>query len=213
MCARRTGLLKNLQDELSGRSYIKKIDISQPYTAVRLLEDFINQMGGVDLIVINSGIRIENSGLELQPELDTVSVNVSGFIAMANVAVHYFSEKKAGHIVGVSSIAGLRATARSPAYNASKSFISNYMSGLRQRFRGKNIFVTDIRPGFVDTTMIENVKLKFWVATPAKTADQIMLAIQKKKKVVYVTRRWAVIAMVVKVLPEWLYNLIYSRSR
>lgn len=57
------------------------------------------------------------------------------------------------------------------------------------------IFVTDIRPGFVDTAMAKGNGL-FWVAPVEKASKQICTAIQKKKKIVYITRRWKFIAQI-----------------
>jgi short-subunit dehydrogenase len=45
---------------------------------------------------------------------------------------------------------------------------------------------------------------KFWVASPEKAAKQIFKAIRKGKKHVYVTRRWRLIAWLIKILPDWL---------
>ena len=93
-----------------------------------------------------------------------------------------------------------------PAYNASKAFMSNYLEGLRVRARtaGLPILVSDIRPGFVDTAMAQGKGL-FWVASPQKAASQIYKAIHCQAKHAYVTKRWSVIAWLLKVLPAFLY--------
>jgi short-subunit dehydrogenase len=61
------------------------------------------------------------------------------------------------------------------------------------------VFVTDIRPGLVDTQMAKGEGL-FWVMPVEKTAKQIYKAIVGKKKVAYVTKRWRLIAAVLKLL-------------
>lgn len=212
LVARRLEILEKLQNDISSKTYIAKIDISKYEEAALLLDRLISEMGSVDLIIINSGIRIANPEFDLSPELKTIDVNVSGFVAMANVSVKHFLKQNRGHLVGISSIASIKGAWKSSAYNASKSFVSNYMQGLRQRLFDTDISVTDIRPGFVETPMISNVKRKFWVATPQKAASQILSAVKKKKKVVYVTRRWNLIAALLKLMPESMYNAIYKKA-
>ncbi|MBN2097689.1 MAG: SDR family NAD(P)-dependent oxidoreductase [Candidatus Omnitrophica bacterium] len=207
LAARRFELLRQLQNELSSPTYAQRIDISQPDEAMVLLGELISKMGGMDLIVINSGINTRNFTLDWPGEIDTIKVNVSGFVAMANVALKHFLKQNSGHLVGVSSIAGLRGSAHCPSYNASKAFVSNYLEGLRHRLRKHNIYVTDIRPGLVDTAMIKDNKLRFWVSRPEGAAEQIFQAIKKKKKLAYITRRWHFIAWLLKLLPDWIYRL------
>jgi short-subunit dehydrogenase len=70
-----------------------------------------------------------------------------------------------------------------------------------------NIFVTDIQPGFVDTKMARG-NGQFWVAPVKKAASQIVEAIDKKKWRAYITRRWWLIAQLMKWAPGWLYHRI-----
>jgi short-subunit dehydrogenase len=68
------------------------------------------------------------------------------------------------------------------------------------------IHVTEIRPGFVDTPMTRGQAGMFWVASPEKAALQIINAVQQKRKLVYVTRRWRLIAWLLQSMPDWLYD-------
>jgi len=211
LAARRTALLKELGREIGSKTYVKNIDISDPVPAQKLLRELLDEMGGADLIVINSGISVTNRDFRAEPELETIAVNVSGFAAMMNDAVNYFLEKGNGHITGISSIAGIRGAAPSPAYNASKAFVSNYMEGMRQKLSKTSISVSDIRPGFIDTPLIEGHEWAFWTVTADVAAAQIYGAIRKKKKIAYVPRRWYFIAQLLKILPEFLYHWGYNR--
>ena len=93
-----------------------------------------------------------------------------------------------------------------PAYNASKAFVSNYLQGLRQKFSKLRlpIIVTDVQPGFVDTAMAKGDV--FWVTSPKQAAQQIFDAIRKQKKHVYVSKRWRLVAWLLKAAPDWLYH-------
>jgi short-subunit dehydrogenase len=206
LVGRRLHLLEELKSKLSNPAFIMQIDISDDLKAIDLLEDLIEELGGVDLVVISAGTGFINSDLNWADEKKTIDVNVLGFAAMANVAYRHFEKVSRGHLVGISSVAAIRGSSEAPAYNASKAFISNYLEGLRIRAlkAGLPITVTDIKPGFVDTAMAKGEGL-FWVAPQQKAAQQIYEAIQSKARHAYVTKRWALIGWLLRVLPGFLY--------
>jgi len=202
---RRLDLLESLKRELPGECFIASMDLTDSYKAVTVLQDLLKQMGDVNIVVINAGTGSNEPTFPLAGELDTVAVNVVGFTALANVAYHYFSDKAEGHIVATSSIMALRG-GPCPSYNASKAYISSYLEGIycKSRLQGKNISVTDIRPGYVDTGMAKGKGI-FWMAPVEKAACQILEAIQRKRRIVYVTKRWSIIAAILKIMPVQLY--------
>jgi short-subunit dehydrogenase len=206
LVARRLNLLKELADELSAPVWTKSVDLTDPPQAMSLLRELIREMNDVELIVVSAGTGFLNFDLNWAHERDTVAVNVLGFCAAVNVAISYFKTRDSGHLVGISSVAGLRGNREAPAYSASKAFVSNYLDGVRQMVckRQLPIVVTDVQPGFVDTAMAKGGGL-FWVATPREAAQQIFDAIRKRREHVYVTRRWRLIAWFLKIAPDWLY--------
>ncbi|RMG31032.1 MAG: SDR family NAD(P)-dependent oxidoreductase [Methanobacteriota archaeon] len=155
---------------------------------------------------MNSGVGTIDPSWESEKQV--IEVNVIGFVALANWAMEYFKERGGGHIVGISSIAALKGYGRTPAYCASKAFISTYMQGLQQRSNKKRmgITVTDVKPGFVATPMTEKNKGMFWVAPVEKAARQIYQAIAKRKRHAYITRRWRLVAWAIKAMPDRLYE-------
>jgi len=207
LTGRRTNLLAEIKNGLHDPVFIRQMDVADHTGAMAALEDLIEEMGGVDLIVISAGVGFINPELDWQNEKSTIDVNVAGFTAMANVAFCHFVQTGRGHLVAISSIAAIRGSGEAPAYNASKAFISNYLQGLRTKSLKARlpIHITDIQPGLVDTAMAKGDGL-FWVAPPEKAARQIYRAIQRKTKHAYVTKRWALIACLLKVLPDCLYT-------
>jgi short-subunit dehydrogenase len=205
LAARRLPLLQTLQSEIGQGAFIKQIDVSDASKVALLLSELIGEMGGIDLMVISAGTGYINPELEWPKEAETIAVNVTGFAAVANIAMQHFLQQGSGHLVAISSIAALRGSPEAPAYNASKAFESIYLDGLRQkvtRLRAP-ITITDIQPGFVDTEMGKGEGL-FWVASPEKAAEQIYQAIRCKKKHAYVTKRWRLIAWFFKLAPDWM---------
>ena len=183
------------------------MDVCDPDAATTAFNGLVEELGGVDLVVISAGTGAINSDLVWEPEAKTIATNVYGFAAIATAAMKLFIDQGYGHLAAISSIAALRGSREAPAYNASKAFVSNYLEGLRVKAARSRlpIYVTDILPGFVDTAMAQGEGL-FWVATPHKAAQQILAAIDAKKRRAYITRRWHLIAWLMKYLPDFLYE-------
>lgn len=209
LAGRRILLLKELKNSLDTDVFIQEMDVSIPGTAETQFLNLIEKLGSVDLVIISAGIGYENAGLDASLELETIDTNVKGFVVIADASYNYFLSLGKGHLVGISSIAALRGNADAPAYNASKAFVSNYLEGLRLKSlkNSLHIIVTDIMPGFVDTKMAKGEGL-FWVSSPEKAAGQIYQSIKDKKSHSYVTRRWRLIAWLMKLIPDQLLKKI-----
>lgn len=205
--ARRVQLLNELRNDAEGKIFVQEIDVRDAESAMKILAEFIQEMDGIDLIVISAGAGDVNNSLSWPLENETIKTNVTGFAAIVNVAMHHFTAKGSGHLVNISSIAALRGGSESPAYNASKAFESNYLEGLRQKVRKTRlpITITDIKPGFVNTAMAKGDGI-FWSAPADKAAMQIYNAIKRKKVHAYITHRWKLIAWILKVMPASIYE-------
>ncbi|HZK03767.1 MAG TPA: SDR family NAD(P)-dependent oxidoreductase [Bacteroidaceae bacterium] len=204
---RRTELLNELKTENPNSYFIKTVDITDLKQTEKSLNELTKEIGGLDLLILSSGIGDINENLDFEIEKRTINTNVLGFTCITNWAFNLFEKQKSGHLVAISSVGGLRGSRHAPAYNATKSFQMNYLEGLRQKAKKLNsdISVTDIRPGFVNTEMAKGDGL-FWVAPVEKASRQIFSAINRKKKVAYVTKRWRFIASILKHLPRPIYD-------
>jgi short-subunit dehydrogenase len=203
---RRETLLSALKATNPDHYVEKSFDITH-LNSNKQLNDLANELGGLNLLIFCSGIGDMNPTLDFGIEKKSIDVNVAGFTQIADWAFTYFEQQGSGHLVAISSIAGIRGIDHAPAYNASKAYQINYLEGLRKKAAKKKIAVavTDIRPGFVNTAMAKGEGL-FWVASPEKAAKQILYAIQQRKRVAYVSRRWVLIAWLLKMLPKWIYE-------
>lgn len=213
LVGRRINLLRSLQKEIYSKTYIKRIDVSKHEKAKRQLEDLIKEMGGLDLIVISVSAYSDINQPELwKSDKKIIDVDLGGFWIMADTAVRHFEKQKSGHLVGISSIDGLRGVATCPVYSGAKSFISRYLEAIRNKMIQNNIsvYVTDIIPGWVN---IEHVNISeqpgaYWVASTEEAGKQIYEAIKTRKKKAYITKRWQIIAWLITITPDWIYNTI-----
>lgn len=207
LTGRRGNLLDELARNLPQPAVVRDFDIAKTESAIEEFKKLIDDMGGVDLIIINAGVGKTNPDLLWDDEKLVIDINVRGFTAMVNVAFNYFKKQGRGHIVGISSILALKGTGRAPAYSASKAFVSSYMDALRRRKARLNlpITVTDIKPGFIDTPMVKDNEYLFWVSPVEKAAQQIHSAIRRKKSRIVITRRWNIVAFLIHLLPDFIF--------
>lgn len=207
---RRTARLEELTRQFDDRIYTSTMNLTDMPNAITQLESLITEMGGMDIIVLNAGVSNFQGTMDWQTERNVIDVNIQGFSALANYSFDYFEEQKRGHIVGVSSIAGLFGYGLSATYNASKAYVSNYLRGYRQRANHSkaNITITDLQPGFVKSEMTDGKKGMFWVAKTNKAAHQMANAIEKRINHAYITKRWRLVAWAIKLSPNWIWNRI-----
>ena len=202
---RRIELLQNLQRVAPEQVEIACFDVTAPGN-IQEIQNLISQLGGLDLLIYCAGFGHPKNELDIASEVDTTRTNVNGFVEIASYAFNFFVEKGSGQIAVISSVAALRGNHLAPAYSASKAFLSNYAEGLnlKAQLLKKAIVVTDVRPGFVKTKPATHNQ--FWASSVEKAAGQICHAIEKKKRVVYISRRWQLVAWIYKFIPFWLYR-------
>src|SRR5277367_2712438 len=74
LAARRLELLLDLQKELKARTFIRQIDVAKTSEAMDLLGSLIQEMGGVELIIINAGVLFNNSEFVWEKEELTIQI-------------------------------------------------------------------------------------------------------------------------------------------
>jgi short-subunit dehydrogenase len=204
-----TGRRQELLDEIAAKypnlvfgihHDIRKIDETE--TIINRVHDKFEQ---IDLIIVNAGIGKFNLELDWDICESVLKTNIVGVAKALTDSYKYFYKQKKGHLVNVSSVASLLGNGANPSYNASKAFQANFVEGLwikSQKSRKSKILVTDIRPGFVDTKLVQGET--FWKADVNIASKQIVSAISNKKKVAYITKRWCLVAFLIKRLPKFL---------
>ena len=207
------GRRAHLLDELYQKYPSKTIPVKADITNLEEIEQTINtlhkELEHIDLTIVCSGVGDINTTLDFDVERPTIDTNVVSWTFVIDMLYHIFEQQDYGHLVAITSAGGLRGEPMAPAYSATKAYQINYMEALRKKAykKGGNIVVTDVRPGLVDTAMAKGEGL-FWVMPVEKVAHQIVAAIRKQKSIVYVTKRWRVLAIINKYLPYCLYKRI-----
>ncbi|APG66273.1 hypothetical protein LPB136_13215 [Tenacibaculum todarodis] len=200
---RRLEKLEELKAQFPSQIIIKQNDIQQIEDLEKVFFEMVEELKTVDLIVQSSGVGFVNPKLEWGKEEQTINTNVLGVTKLYTLAYNLFRKQQFGHLVGISSIASIRGNRSSPVYFSSKAYQKAYLESLyfkTKTIKSKKVFITDIRPGFVDTPMALGEEI-FWMVPVKKAAKQIYTAIKKKKRVAYISKRWRLVAWALKVMP------------
>ena len=199
---RREKLLQEIKATNPENFVVKVNDVTDLNACETLFYDLKNEFKTIDLVVYSSGVGDPNYELAWEKELPTLQTNVTSAVKIYGLAYNLFRKQGYGHLVGISSIASIRGNRHVPAYFGSKAFQANYLESLWMKGKRSKaeIYVTDIQPGFVDTSLA--LGTTFWMASAEKAAKQIYAAIKLKKKKAYITKRWRLVAFVLKIVPS-----------
>ena len=207
VAARREEPLLELKAKAPECVEVMTIDVTKPDAGERL-QNLIQKLGCMDLYFHASGIGKQNRTLEEDIELRTMGTNVLGFTRMIGTAYRYFAKRGTGHIAAITSIAGTKGLGPAPAYSASKALQATYMQSLEQqaRQRGLNIHFTDIRPGFVDTALLNDRFPYPMVMRPESVARDIVRSIYKRRHVRVIDYRYRILTFFWRLIPRWIWR-------
>ena len=207
VAARREAPLQQLKATAPDRVEVMTIDVTQPDAGERLLS-LISQLGGMDLYFHASGIGKQNRTLEADIELHTIDTNAVGFTRMIGTAFRYFAKQGKGHIAAITSIAGTKGLGPAPAYSATKALQNVYLQALEQQAnaRGLNIRFTDIRPGFVDTALLNGDFHYPMMLKPGPVAKEIVRAINRRQHIRVIDWRYRLLTALWRRIPRFVWR-------
>src|SRR3954470_12588541 len=141
-------LAKRIGDE-GGRAVALRTDVSDERQARAFIEHAYEQLGGLDALVNNAGVMLlaPIPGASTEEWRRMIDANVYGVIYCTHAAIDHLIERGSGHVVTVSSVAGVRASAGSAVYNLTKFGVNAFAESLRQELAPHNVRVTVINPG------------------------------------------------------------------
>ena len=204
VAARRVDRLQELH-----AAAVEQIDVTQEEATVRL-QSLISRLGGMDLFFYASGIGKQNRELKADIELATLETNGLGFTRMIGEAYRYFAERGRGHIAAITSIAGTKGLGPAPSYSATKAMQNVYLQALEQQAnaRGLKIRFTDIRPGFVDTALLDGDFHYPMMLKPERVAQKILYAINHHQHIRVIDWKYRLMTAFWRRIPRWLWRRI-----
>ncbi|MFJ3054476.1 SDR family oxidoreductase [Herbaspirillum sp. NPDC087042] len=151
---RMQAIIESIQAE-GGEAIAVQTDVTHEEQVRRLVQAAIDQYGQVDALLNNAGL-MPQSLLELGRSEDwnrMIDVNIKGVLYGIAAVLPHMRERKSGHIINVSSVAGHKVRAGGAVYSATKHAVRVISEGLRQEVKPYNIRTTVISPGAVDTEL------------------------------------------------------------
>lgn len=136
-----------------------------------------------------------------------IDSNFTGAVSILNLIASDFEKRKAGTIIGISSVAGDRGRQSNYFYGSAKAGFTAYLSGLRNRLFKSNVHVLTVKPGFMKTRMIEGMKTPGPLTGNTDTiANMIFKAAGKRRNVIYVLPVWRLIMWIIRTIPEGIFK-------
>ena len=161
--ARRTEKLSELENEITkngGQAFSQKLDVTKKSDCDSFVNSVMEKWGGVDILVNNAGLMplsfIKNLKVDEWDQM--IDVNIKGVLYCTGAVISHMVEKKSGHIINISSVAGRIIFPSGSVYCATKHAVTALSEGLRQEFSTrKNIRITCIEPGVVSTELTNTI--------------------------------------------------------
>ncbi len=146
--ARRLDLLAEL-----GEGFVAlELDVTDPASCERFVEEAVRALGGLDILVNNAGLGLGRDPFDNSSEEDEETVletNVHGLLRMTRLCLPHIRD--GGHIVNMGSIAGRQAYEKAALYVTTKFAVRGFTYALREDLLGRPIRITTVDPGLVET--------------------------------------------------------------
>ena len=148
---------------------IKKFDISEHPRIEEFIDNVVLELGGLDVLVNNAGINMDNLSIRMKDEewIKVINVNLSSTFLLSKHSIRKMLKSKFGRIVNITSVVGHTGNLGQSNYAASKAGIIGMSKSLAAEYAKKNITVNCVSPGFIISDMTMNIaeKVKLYLTS------------------------------------------------
>ena len=183
-------------------------DLSEIKTHQGLIELAVQQLGGLDAVLIAHGTLGSQAASETDVELmlNEMMTNALSYMSLLTILANLLAEQRSGCIAVITSVAGDRGRRSNYVYGSAKAAVTAFTSGLRARLHASGVAVVTIKPGLVDTPMTSGLKKGPLFASSENVGHRIYEAMLRGDDVVYTPWFWAPIMQLIRWLPEPLFK-------
>ncbi len=229
LAARRTERLETISAEIiskGGNALPIKCDVVEQSDIERLITLVIERYQQVDILFNNAGIGRFDwlEKLDIQDDISNqVTANLLGTIQVTRAVLPYMIARRSGHIINMSSLAGLLATPTYSVYAATKFGVRGFTEALRREVGVWDIHVSGIYPGGVvteftsQTGIVRNTKVTtpaFLQLSPEDVASSVFKLARKPKRNLVTPRLMYPIIWLNALAPhfvDWLIERYFTR--
>ncbi len=157
---------KTLQEikEKGGEAELIKFDVSNPTETENALELLQNKLENnyIKILINNAGIRRDNLQIFMTDDdwNDVINTNLNSYFYITRRLLKNMIVKKAGRIINIVSLSGIKGTPGQTNYSAAKAGIIGATKALSQEVAHKKITVNAVAPGFIKTDMTTDLNEK-----------------------------------------------------
>lgn len=203
------------QRQLSAERYqIYSADVTQTDSIVAAAQACLQQQGLPDVVIANAGISIGIDSAvreDLQVMARIFATNNLGMATTFHPFITAMQVQRAGTLVGIGSVAGIRGLPGHGAYCASKAAVISYCESLRGELRGSGVQVVTLCPGYIDTPLTQNNAYTMpFLMQPQAFADQAFQAIEAGVSYRVIPWQMGVVARLLRCLPNGLFDRIFA---
>ena len=222
LLARRKDALESLRLSLPNaeQHLIYAVDVTEHAALAQAAADFIEAVGQVNIVIANAGISVgtlsEYAGdlgvfdSVLQTNLIATVATFSPFIN----SMKTYAQQVDCRLVGIGSVAGIRGLPGAGAYSASKAAVISYCESLRVELRDSGIQVVTIAPGYIDTPMTQGNPYPMPFLMPVQAfCHSALRTIDRGVSYRVIPWQMGVVAKLLRLLPNWLYDTVFARVR
>lgn len=214
--ARRGDLLQALSEQFPDQVQVYALDVCDAAALQVAAQDFIERHGVPDVVIANAGVSIGTLTRHAEDNdvfQHVMDINVMGAVKTFQPFVEQMRQAGRGRLVGIASVAGFRGLPGAGAYSASKAALISYLESLRIEMRSSGVKVVTICPGYIHTPMTEINPYPMPFILEADTAARSMArVIEQGKSFAVVPWQMAIVGRVLKLLPNWLYDRLFSKA-
>jgi short-subunit dehydrogenase len=198
---------------LGGEALIVQTDVRKRVELQHMLEVTLERWGRVDVLLNNAGVGNDKMFIRSSPEKirDKVDTNLLAVIEGSQVVLPTLLRQKSGHIINVSSIAGLIGLPGSTIYCTTKFGVVGFSDSLRRELLGSGIHVSVFCPGFTPTEIGQDLKAiaenrPGAIRPPGLmpvtyVADQIARLIRHPRRLVIIPYSWTILVFIATTFP------------
>jgi len=218
LIARRRDRLEALAATLKSPCEICVADVRDAGALADAASRFMERHGVPDIVIANAGVSmgtLTDHAVDTAAFRDVLDINVIGMLNTFQPFLAGMRGAARGTLAGIASVAGYRGLPGAGAYSASKAAVISYLEALRVELRGSGVRVVTVSPGFIDTPMTERNPYPMPFRMGAEeAAEKIARLIEQGHSYAVIPWQMAVVARVLRVLPNWLYDrLLAGRAR
>ena len=165
--------------------------------------------GTVDIVLIAHGSLPDQPQCQKKLRLCAEALQLNGLspVLYAEAFAGHMETANSGNLAIIGSVAADRGRKSNYVYGAAKGLVSRYAQGLQHRLARTAVRVTLIKPGPTDTPMTAHLKQKgAKLASAERVAQRIVKGIAAGKPLVYAPGRWALIMLIIRHLPNFIFN-------